>query len=853
MSFCNRRRVPVSIADVASVTKTQAKPKEFNMSMNSNLCAKNEVTPYCILNITLATGTYPTLWKEALVLPLFKAGDREEAKNYRPISIVSVFAKVFELLIYPVVSWHFKQFVAPEQHGFVKARSTVTNLVSFVEDITEILDSGNSVDTIYTDFSKAFDKVNHGILIKKLEVIGVAGPLLDWLKSYLTMRSSTVVVDGYASDPFYAVSGVPQGSHLGPLLFNIFINDSLSGRRRLLDLTFLHKLMNGAIDCPNLLAQLNIHAQTRTIRPSAFTPFVEKHKNWLPYRRNVEEQTILNNACGAIRPGRLTFLLGPSGAGKTTLLKILAGRKKAGVTGNVQGSDRNIVLVAQHATLINTLSVIETLQFAASLKLPHATRMERHYTIESVARQLGIHDVLQTRAGRLSGGEHKRLTIACELLTNPTVLLLDEPTSGLDSVSSMSVAKALKSVAHSGRIVACVIHQPSSQLFTSADDVILLANGRTLYSGAIQDIPELLKRSGLICPQYYNLADFLLEVASGEHSGNLALLEHEAITYANEIKKIAEKENHERKEKGMYVDNNSTEAESLLHSNIVIIDGYTANFRQQMCALLRRGYIGALRDVHLTQIRLICHLLVALLLSALYYGAGAEAGRMISNTGCLFFFLLFLFFSNAMPTIQTFPVESSVVLQEHLNKWYYLSTYCASKIMIDLPIQLLCATVFVLPAWYLTSQPNEPYRIGLAWLICALITILAQTFGLVIGAACGVKLGLFVIPAANIPMLMFSEFFIPYHEMPSYLQPFAYLSYFRYAFDALMQTAYGFGRSALPCHADFCLFKRPDKYLDYLGLSQNLRADIVAIVIWIVLLKLSLICVLKYRVFKACR
>lgn len=72
----------------------------------------------------------------------------------------------------------------------------------------------------------------------------------------------------------------------------------------------------------------------------------------------------------------------------------------------------------------------------------------------------------------------------------------------------MSVAKALKSVAHSGRIVACVIHQPSSQLFTSADDVILLANGRTLYSGAIQDIPELLKRSGLICPQYYNLADF---------------------------------------------------------------------------------------------------------------------------------------------------------------------------------------------------------------------------------------------------------------------------------------------------------------------------------------------------------
>ncbi|XP_046962807.1 ATP-binding cassette sub-family G member 1-like isoform X2 [Vanessa cardui] len=583
--------------------------------------------------------------------------------------------------------------------------------------------------------------------------------------------------------------------------------------------------------------------------PIVFTDLVYKlsGKIWFPYKR-ADEQVILKNACGAIRPGRLTFILGPSGAGKTTLLKILAGRKKTGVSGCLQGSDRNVVLVAQHATLIDTLTVQETLQFAAALKLPQKTRIERYYAMEAVSKQLGISDVFNTRAGRLSGGERKRLTIACELLTNPSILLLDEPTSGLDSVSSMSVAQALKSVARSGRIVACVIHQPSSQLFTSADDVILLANGRTLYSGANEDIPELLKRSGLVCPQYYNMADYLLEIASGEHSGNLALLEKEAITYASEMKKITDKEIQEKT-----VKDNSTEAEALLDSNILVVDGYNANFSQQMCALLHRGYIGALRDVHLTQIRLVCHLIVALLLGALYNGAGSEASRMISNTGCLFFFLLFLYFSNAMPTIHTFPVESTVVLQEHLNKWYYLSTYCATKIIIDLPIQLLCATIFVLPAWYLTSQPLEADRIGLAWVICALLTILAQTFGLVVGAACGVKLGLFVIPAANIPMLMFSEFFIPYHEMPSYLQPFASISYFRYAFDALMQTAYGFGRNVLPCHTVFCLFKRPEKYLDYLGLSKEFRTDVIALVIWIIILKISLMCVLKYKVYKACR
>ncbi|XP_038214927.1 ATP-binding cassette sub-family G member 4-like isoform X2 [Zerene cesonia] len=561
------------------------------------------------------------------------------------------------------------------------------------------------------------------------------------------------------------------------------------------------------------------------------------------------EQLILNGACGAIRPGRLTFILGPSGAGKTSLMKILAGRKKSGVSGSVLGAGRDVVLVAQHATLIDTLTVKETLQFAASLKLPNATRNERNHTIESVSKQLGINEVFNTRTGLLSGGERKRLTIACELLTDPTIMLLDEPTSGLDSVSSMSVAQALRSVANSGRTVACVIHQPSSQLFTSADDVILLANGRTIYAGAISDLPETLKKSGFVCPHYYNMADYLLEIATGEHTGNLSLLEMEAKTYASEMRKLTERTIQQKHEKVK-----SPEAEALLKSNTPFeADGYAAGYRQQMRSLLWRGCLGALRDVHLTQIRVVTHFVVALLLGALYQGAGQDGGRTISNTGCLFFFLLFLYFSNAMPTIHTFPVEATVVIQEHLNKWYYLSTYCASKIIVDLPVQLLCASVFVFPAWYFTSQPMEMNRLALAWLICTLITILAQTFGLVVGAACDVKLGLFVVPAANIPMLMFSEFFIPYKEMPSYLQPFALISYFRYAFDAFLQTVYGFGREKLPCFKIICLFKDPKYYLEYLGLSGNYFNDTMALVIWILLLKISLICILRYKVHRACK
>lgn len=115
------------------------------------------------------------------------------------------------------------------------------------------------------------------------------------------------------------------------------------------------------------------------------------------------------------------------------------------------------------------------------------------------------------------------------------------------------------------------------------------------------------------------------------------------------------------------------------------------------------------------------------------------------------------------------------------------------------------------------------------------------------------QLGLFVIPAANIPMLMFSEFFIPYREMPVYLRPFATISYFRYAFDAFLETVYGLGRGKLPCYEVFCMFKDPSRHLEYLGLSRNLSADFSALVIWIVLLQISLVFVLLLRVYKACR
>ncbi|KAL7268661.1 hypothetical protein RUND412_008706 [Rhizina undulata] len=522
---------------------------------------------------------------------------------------------------------------------------------------------------------------------------------------------------------------------------------------------------------------------------------------------NGKDRRLLDHIQGFVKPGTMTALMGESGAGKTTLLNVLAQRIDTGViTGDIlvngspldQSFQRRTGYVQQQDLHLAESTVREALRFSALLRQPKEVPLEEKYEyVETVIKMLEMEDyasaVIGTPGSGLNVEQRKRTTIGVELVAKPALLLfLDEPTSGLDSQSAWSIVKFLQKLAASGQAILCTIHQPSAVLFEQFDRLLLLKKGgQTVYFGDIGKnsrtmIDYFERNGGGKCDDQANPAEYILDVIGAGATAHAKKDWHDVWNNSTEKQEVSKEIGALKAEYG-----SRAAADS---SNVIITEGdFAAPWVEQYFAVQKRLFQHYWRSPIYIMGKLTLNVFAGLFLGFTFYKEKSTVQGLQNKLFAIF--MATVLCTSLMNQLQPRFIELTKLyaVREKPSKMYHWSTFVLSNIIVEIPFNFVCGTLFFLP-WYYAVGFWQAYddvaeRGIYMWYLMMVFNLFFSTFGQVLAALAPNEQ-----TAATLTTLLFSFVIIfngvlqPVSQLVGFWHWMYHLSPFTYLISGLMSN-----------------------------------------------------------------
>ncbi|CAF4144509.1 unnamed protein product [Rotaria sp. Silwood2] len=503
------------------------------------------------------------------------------------------------------------------------------------------------------------------------------------------------------------------------------------------------------------------------------------------------QRKLLDQVSGQIYPGQLVALMGPSGCGKTTLLNTLAGRALNGVTGDIwfnnqrydKSMKRKLAYVLQQDLFFEKLTVKQQLTYTALLRLPNnLSKQDKLAQVEQIIDQLRIRKCVDTPIMLISGGEKKRVNIGTELLTNPSVIFLDEPTSGLDSTSAVALMDVLRNLAMQGKTIITSIHQPSSQIFQSFDQLILLADGKTIFMDKPCDVLP-----------YFATMDMKIREQLKD-----AYLQNKIIGHVNTISNQLQSQYSLTAREYLLAEPSGNEGDLTNPDNVNLIPNkheskWPIGFFSQMLILFSRVFLLTGKS-QFTFLNFAQSLGLAVISGLCWLRMDFAENTIPDRSSFIFFLMTFWPLQTMMHGLLSFPFERAIIEKERASGSYRLSSYFVAKSLAEAPLKLVLPTLFLIIAYWMANI-NSNFGIFLAILVFQLLSILvAESLGLLLGAAFkNLQHAITVATVLLIGLMLVGGFFV--RNLPHWLGVWGkWLSFFKYSYDACLQLQFKGGR-----------------------------------------------------------